>query len=149
MTPVDRRTVLRGACAGCAGLALAACGGGSSSGSTTDADPLAGGASTPASPAPPKALATLADLEVDAAVAARAADGRRMLLTRVSETAVVAFSSKCTHQGCTVEPDGAKLACPCHGSMYDARPGKVLRGPAPAPLAAIDVVVRDGQVFLA
>jgi Rieske Fe-S protein len=140
MTDLDRRTVLRGACAGCAGLALAACGGGS----TTDS-PAA--ATSPASPAPPKALAALADREVDASVAARASDGRRMLLTRVSDTEVVAFSSKCTHQGCTVEPDGAKLACPCHGSVYDARTGKVLRGPAPAPLPAIEVVVTNGEVF--
>ena len=142
MTELDRRTVLRGACAGCAGLALAACGGSS----TTDS-PAA--ASSPASPAPPKPLATLADLKVDDAVAARAPDGRRMLLTRISDTAVVAFSSKCTHQGCTVEPDGAKLACPCHGSVYDARTGKVLHGPAPAPLPPIDVVVTNGEVFVA
>ena len=147
MTHVDRRTVLRGACAGCAGLALAACGGGSS-GSTTEPD-AAASPTAAASPAAPKALATLADLKVDGSVAARAADGRRMLLTRVSETSVVAFSSKCTHQGCTVEPDGAKLACPCHGSVYDARTGKVLSGPAPSPLSAIDVVVTNGQVFVA
>lgn len=142
MTHVDRRAVLRGACAGCAGLALASCGGGS----TTDS---AAAASSPASPAPPKPLATLAGLKVDTAVAARAPDGRRMLLTRISETAVVAFSAKCTHQGCTVAPDGVTLACPCHGSVYDARTGKVLNGPAPAPLPGIDVVVTNGEVFVA
>jgi Rieske Fe-S protein len=152
MSHLDRRTVLRGACVGCAGLALAACGGGSTTDSAAgDAapGPASGSSSGPASAAPPKPLATLADLKVDASVAARAPDGRRMLLTRVSETSVVAFSAKCTHQGCTVEPDGAKLACPCHGSVYDARTGKVLRGPAPAPLPAIDVVVTNGAVFVA
>jgi Rieske Fe-S protein len=142
MSDLDRRTVLRGVCAGCAGLALAACG---SDSGTTDS---AAAATTPASPAAPKALATLADLEVGKAVSVTA-DGRRALLTRVSDTAVVAFSAKCTHQGCTVEPDGAKLACPCHGSVYDATTGKVLRGPAPAPLPAVEVVVRAGEVFSA
>jgi Rieske Fe-S protein len=142
MTELDRRTVLRAACAGCAGLALAACGGGS--------DPADEGAAaspeTSASPAAPTPLATLADLEVGKPIAVTSG---RVLLTRVSETDVAAFSSKCTHQGCTVEPDGAELACPCHGSTYEAATGKVLKGPAPSPLATVEVVVRDGAVFTA
>jgi Rieske Fe-S protein len=146
MSDVDRRAVLRGVCAGCAGLALAACGSGS--GTTEAASPAASPASpaSPAAPKPPKPLATLADLVVAKAVSVTV-DGRRALLTKVSDTAVVAFSAKCTHQGCTVEPDGAKLACPCHGSVYEATTGKVLRGPAPAPLPAVQVVVRAGEVF--
>lgn len=43
-------------------------------------------------------------------------------------------SPVCTHLGCTVEIEGARLLCPCHGSMYD-RSGTVLRGPAERPLA--------------
>jgi cytochrome b6-f complex iron-sulfur subunit len=46
-----------------------------------------------------------------------------------------ALSPICTHQGCTVETQGAVLVCPCHGSTY-ARSGTVLRGPAERALRA-------------
>ena len=45
-----------------------------------------------------------------------------------------ALSPICTHLGCTVEIEGARLVCPCHGSTYD-RTGAVLQGPAERPLA--------------
>ena len=44
-----------------------------------------------------------------------------------------ALSPICTHLGCTVEIEGARLVCPCHGSTYD-REGRVLQGPAQQPL---------------
>jgi Rieske Fe-S protein len=46
----------------------------------------------------------------------------------------VALSPICTHLGCTVEIEGERLVCPCHGSTYD-RTGAVLQGPAERPLA--------------
>jgi cytochrome b6-f complex iron-sulfur subunit len=42
---------------------------------------------------------------------------------------VAALSPICTHLGCTVEIQGPRLVCPCHGSTYD-RSGEVLVGPA-------------------
>lgn len=39
------------------------------------------------------------------------------------------ISSECTHKGCTVEVQGERIVCPCHGSTYD-RKGDVLKGPA-------------------
>ncbi|MGH7693502.1 MAG: ubiquinol-cytochrome c reductase iron-sulfur subunit [Gemmatimonadaceae bacterium] len=39
------------------------------------------------------------------------------------------ISSECTHKGCTVEVQGERIVCPCHGSTYD-RKGEVLKGPA-------------------
>ena len=45
-----------------------------------------------------------------------------------------ALSPICTHLGCTVEIQGERLVCPCHGSTYD-RAGAVLQGPAQLPLA--------------
>jgi cytochrome b6-f complex iron-sulfur subunit len=47
--------------------------------------------------------------------------------------AYAALSPTCTHLGCTVEIQGERLVCPCHGSAYD-RAGAVLKGPAQAPL---------------
>jgi Rieske Fe-S protein len=49
------------------------------------------------------------------------------------------LSATCTHLGCQVRWDGkgARFRCPCHGGVYDAT-GKVLEGPPPRPLDAID-----------
>lgn len=44
-----------------------------------------------------------------------------------------ALSPICTHRGCTVDINGPRLVCPCHGSTYD-REGRVLKGPAQRPL---------------
>lgn len=51
-----------------------------------------------------------------------------------------AMSATCTHLGCTVrsDADSGGFVCPCHGSRYDAE-GKVLGGPAPAPLPFVRV----------
>jgi Rieske Fe-S protein len=45
-----------------------------------------------------------------------------------------ALSAICTHQGCTIAPEGDGFRCPCHGSTYD-REGRNTGGPAPRPLA--------------
>jgi nitrite reductase/ring-hydroxylating ferredoxin subunit len=45
-----------------------------------------------------------------------------------------AFHARCPHLGCTVaRVDDASLACPCHGSRFDAA-GRRLGGPAPSDL---------------
>ncbi|MEP6831818.1 MAG: Rieske (2Fe-2S) protein [Gemmatimonas sp.] len=45
-----------------------------------------------------------------------------------------AFTSICTHEGCTVSGYvGGRLVCPCHGSEYNQN-GQVVAGPAPSPL---------------
>lgn len=51
---------------------------------------------------------------------------------------VAALSPICTHLGCTVEIQGPRLVCPCHGSTYD-RAGSVLVGPAARPLSRYHV----------
>ncbi|HUG40550.1 MAG TPA: Rieske (2Fe-2S) protein [Longimicrobiales bacterium] len=55
-----------------------------------------------------------------------------------TEGGYAALSPICTHLGCTVEIQGARLECPCHGSTYD-RGGRVLRGPAERPLRSFPV----------
>jgi Rieske Fe-S protein len=59
-----------------------------------------------------------------------------IIVSRISETEVVAFSSKCTHFGCEVSlPENNIIDCHCHGSKFDAG-GKVIHGPANKPLMA-------------
>ncbi|BDV44353.1 cytochrome b6 [Geotalea uraniireducens] len=46
---------------------------------------------------------------------------------------IYALSLSCTHLGCAVTVTPDRLACPCHGSVFDRR-GNVLKGPAARPL---------------
>ena len=73
---------------------------------------------------------------------------QRVVLVRSGDQ-VHAFSSTCTHQGCTVAgvTDGV-ITCPCHGSTFDAATGKVVTGPATRPLPAVQVEVAYGVVTL-
>jgi len=59
-----------------------------------------------------------------------------LLVLRQSDGSYTVLSSVCTHRGCTVDAQGARLVCPCHGSTYD-RTGRVLVGPAERPLAQL------------
>ncbi|MGH8891510.1 MAG: Rieske (2Fe-2S) protein [Acidothermaceae bacterium] len=67
-------------------------------------------------------------------------------IARPSSSSVVAHTAICTHMGCTVGAAGAMLACPCHGSQYNAFTGAVVQGPAPAALRAISVHVDGSQI---
>jgi Rieske Fe-S protein len=49
--------------------------------------------------------------------------------------------------GCTVQPAGGQLNCPCHGSVYNALTGAVINGPATRPLAQVTVHVANGGVL--
>ena len=73
---------------------------------------------------------------------------QRVVLVRSGDE-VRAFSSTCTHQGCTVDgvSDGV-ITCPCHGSTFDAATGDVVTGPATRPLDPVQVDVADGVVTL-
>ncbi|NKY40564.1 Rieske (2Fe-2S) protein [Cellulomonas septica] len=73
---------------------------------------------------------------------------RQVVLVRDGDD-VEGFSAVCTHQGCLVgEVADGEIRCPCHGSVFDARSGDVVRGPAQRPLPEVDVDVRDGRVVL-
>ncbi|MBN1578860.1 MAG: ubiquinol-cytochrome c reductase iron-sulfur subunit [Chitinispirillaceae bacterium] len=55
---------------------------------------------------------------------------RPIIVTRISETACAAFSSRCTHLGCEVSlPTNDVITCKCHKSKFDMS-GKVTHGPA-------------------
>ena len=60
-----------------------------------------------------------------------------------------AFSTSCTHRGCTIGPPsstGATL-CPCHGASYDGN-GAPTGGPANGPLPHFALTVCNGTVFV-
>lgn len=71
-------------------------------------------------------------------------DGRsEPILVLAGASAFNAVSPICTHRGCTVDVQGPRLVCPCHGSTYD-RAGFVLKGPAERALSTYQVA-RDGD----
>jgi Rieske Fe-S protein len=133
---LDRREVLVRAGLVTMGVAaagvLAACGG---------SDTPTGGESA----ASDGTLAQLSDIPVGGAISATLADGQPIILVQPEKGKVVAMTAVCTHQQCTVAPDGDELKCPCHGSVYDLT-GANVSGPAPSPLAQFDVHVTNGAV---
>lgn len=94
------------------------------------------------------AIAAVDDIPVGGALEAEL-DGQPILLTRVDEDTVAAFSAICTHEGCQVQPGDGELACPCHGSLFDLADGEATAGPANDPLPQVEVEVVDGQVVAA
>jgi len=140
----SRRQVLRGAGAA-AGVvagagALAAC-------TEPGPDPQDAAASAGSAGAGTVVVA-LADVPVGGAVSAKVG-GQDVLVTQPADGEVHAFSAICTHAGCTVAPGDGELRCPCHQSRFALEDAAVLGGPAPEPLAAIEVVVSGADVVLA
>lgn len=66
------------------------------------------------------------------------------VLVHTPDDQFVAYDAVCTHAGCTVafNAKSKHLECPCHGSVFDpANQGKVLTGPARAPLSNIKITI--------
>ena len=57
-----------------------------------------------------------------------------------------AFTSVCTHQGCTVAEVVQTINCTCHGSKFSITDGSVVNGPATAPLAAKNVTANGDNL---
>jgi cytochrome b6-f complex iron-sulfur subunit len=59
-----------------------------------------------------------------------------VLIIRKTSAAFEAFSSYCTHEGCTVHFDSSSpyIYCPCHGGMFNPTTGAVVSGPPPTAL---------------
>ncbi len=100
----------------------------------------------PGTPSPGAGLIALKDVPVGGAAAATTSAGAAIVVAQPQAGTVVAFSAVCTHAGCTVSAEGGQLICPCHGSVFEAATGAVVRGPAVAALPAVAVAVKDGEV---
>ncbi|CAD7701864.1 unnamed protein product [Ostreobium quekettii] len=75
-------------------------------------------------------------------------DPTYLIVTKDKAIETFGVNAVCTHMQCVVPWENAenKFKCPCHGSQYDAQ-GKVIRGPAPLPLALAHAdVSEDGIV---
>ena len=74
--------------------------------------------------------------------------GSALLIIRTASE-FKAYSAICTHLGCIVDWDAPKkeIVCPCHAGTFDVE-GRNVSGPPPKPLAAYQVHVADGKIFV-
>ena len=63
---------------------------------------------------------------------------------------IKAFSAVCTHLGCITYWHEARqvIQCPCHDGRFNPLSGAVISGPPPVPLAAYELEVMGGQVYV-
>ena len=114
-----------------------------------------GGATAVAAPQAPAGMTFLGNVKgLPANSAGQYTDptsGDPALLVHLPDGRFVAYDAVCTHAGCTVQydPTQHQLACPCHGAAFDPANGaQVLAGPAPQPLATLEVRVdAHGNAF--
>ncbi|WP_170184237.1 QcrA and Rieske domain-containing protein [Glutamicibacter uratoxydans] len=147
--PARRTFMCASAAIGSAAL-LTACGDGHSEAQTPDAKDI------PTPSGEGQVLMKAADLPVGsrAAAPAKHPNGEKaaVLLFRKDEKTVLAYSNKCTHQGCAVSPKSDKndFYCACHGSRYEPKDGTVLAGPAKAALTryAAEIKGKDIVVYV-
>lgn len=134
---ISRRTAL-GATAAATALPLAACGGSETAGGSAIKHPEV---SSP--------LDMIAATEVPVGSAVKAtAEGITLMIAQPTEGEFFAYSSACTHQGCTLNVQKNVLACPCHASQFEISDGKVTGGPAQEPLPSYPTKVEGGRVIV-
>jgi 3-phenylpropionate/trans-cinnamate dioxygenase ferredoxin component len=78
------------------------------------------------------------------------ANGKPVLVSNVDGN-LYAIGNKCTHLGCKLSDgslSGNVVKCVCHGSMFDARTGKVIGGPAKKDEPAYKVKVVGDDITI-
>ncbi len=71
-----------------------------------------------------------------------------LIVHRISESQVAAFSSNCPHQHCQVDlPQSGAVICPCHGSRFDGS-GNLVSGPASTGLRAFSARIEAQRIII-
>jgi Rieske Fe-S protein len=147
---VTRRAVVAGTGIVAVSAALAAC----SSYGNQGAAPASEAPSTPGGPADTSSAGAPAGERLAATSAIPVGGGmvfadKKVVVTQPAPGTFKAFSSTCTHQGCTVNKvAGGTINCPCHGSRFAIADGSVVHGPAQRPLEARQVTASGGELLL-
>lgn len=149
----ERRQVLTAGAAGIAIAGLAAC-----SNSTGSAgQPTEESASTtPSSGANSKVVATANDVPVGTVFKFTDPNsGMPAYLLQPAAGTFIAYSSKCTHQGCIVDafPEASAFKCACHGAKYDLATGEpdetTAKNLTATALAKIALTIEGDQISVA
>jgi thiosulfate dehydrogenase [quinone] large subunit len=149
---IGRRQVLTAGAAGVAIAGLAACSNSTGASGPTEEE-LA--SSTPTGPTS-KVVATAADVPVGTVFKFTDPNsGMPAYLLQPAAGTFIAYSSKCTHQGCVVDafPDANAFKCACHGAKYDLATGApdeaTSKSLTATPLAKIAITVEGDQISVA
>ena len=65
---------------------------------------------------------------------------------------IYAINNTCTHRGCRLSDGNLEqetVQCPCHGSLFNIKPGMWKKGPAKTSEPAYKVTVENGEITLA
>ncbi|MET4922381.1 Rieske (2Fe-2S) protein [Streptomyces sp. PSRA5] len=145
---VARRTVVAAAGAVGLGAALVACGSDDSADSSAEKPAGDDGANGDGgSGGQGEALAKTTDIPEGGG---KVFEDKGVVITQPTAGEFKAFSSVCTHSGCTVgDISNGTITCPCHGSQFDATDGSVKKGPANKPLGATAITVEGDSISLA
>jgi thiosulfate dehydrogenase [quinone] large subunit len=148
-----RRQVLTAGAAGVAIAGLAACS--NSNSSSAPAEEEAASSTTPSGPAS-KVVATTSDVPVGGVYKFTDPNsGMPAYLLQPAAGTFIAYSSKCTHQGCVVDafPEANAFKCACHGAKYDLASGapdeSTSKNLTATPLAKIALTVEGDQISVA
>jgi len=96
---------------------------------------------TPPPGSPAGTLAAVSDVPVGGGVIAD-----DVVLTQPVAGQIEAFTTTCTHNGCTVAGvRGKAIECPCHGSRFNLD-GTVANGPAEKPLPKVAIRVEGNNI---
>lgn len=145
---VSRRVMMRtAAVAGtvvAATAGLAACGSGGSSGGSGGSS--GGSGSGGGAGAGTVLLGSTSDIPVGGG---KIFTDHKVVVTQPTNGSFQAFSTTCTHLGCTVNKvANGLIQCPCHGSKYSIVDGTVRSGPAPKPLPPEHITVSGNEITL-
>jgi thiosulfate dehydrogenase [quinone] large subunit len=150
---IGRRQVLAAGIAGVAVTGLAACSNSTGTSGPTEEE-LA--STTPSSGPASKVVATAADVPVGSVFKFTDPNsGMPAYLLQPAAGTFIAYSSKCTHQGCVVDafPEANAFKCACHGAKYDLASGapdeSTSKNLTATPLAKIALTVEGDQISVA
>lgn len=91
-------------------------------------------------------FASLGSAGGSAALGSNSLDASGILIYREPESVFKAYSRRCTHSGCTINPfSGGISRCDCHGSQFNTS-GSVVTGPANRALGQY-TVKREGNIL--
>ncbi len=71
------------------------------------------------------------------------------ILVRITDERFIAYSQKCTHLSCPVQPrpDLNTLHCPCHAGTFDMTTGRPISGPPRRPLSLVTLEIRGEKIY--
>jgi thiosulfate dehydrogenase [quinone] large subunit len=149
---IERRQVLTAGAAGVAIVGLAACSSSDSAAPTEEELATSMPSSAPAS----KVVAKTTDVPVGTVFKFTDPNsGMPAYLLQPAAGIYIAYSSKCTHQGCVVDafPEANAFKCACHGAKFDLATGApdeaTSKSLTATPLAKIALTIEGDQISVA